>query len=136
VLVVKFITTRFLIACVKLSLRNEMQSQSQKPSSTITFRTAFPPSIIILMLVQIALIVGSLVTGAVYLGRFLDGLWATKPWLSVVLFLIATFISLPIIYRVGMRAIAKMEKADVALKAKTEETETQNTTLNELPVVV
>lgn len=89
-----------------------MQSQSQKPSSPITFRKAFPPSIVGLMFLQIAVIVGGLIVGAVYLGKFLDLRFDTKPWLTVVLFLIASFIAVPVTYRLGMRAIAKVKNAE------------------------
>jgi F0F1-type ATP synthase assembly protein I len=90
-----------------------MQSQSQKPSSPITFRKAFPPSIIGLMFVQIAVIVGGLIVGAVYLGKFLDARFATRPWLTVVSFLIATFVALPVTYSLGMKAINKVNQAEM-----------------------
>ena len=95
-----------------------MQSQSQKPSSPITFRKAFPPGVIGLMFLQIAVVVGGLIAGAVYLGKYLDALWGLRPWLTVVLFLIASIIALPITYRLGNRAIAKIDKAELELKEK------------------
>jgi F0F1-type ATP synthase assembly protein I len=79
------------------------------------------------MFLQIALIVGPLIVGAVYIGKFLDGLWATRPWLSVVLFLVATFIALPITYRLGMRTIANVEKAEQAQKTKENQAQAANT---------
>lgn len=106
----------------------EMQSQSQKPSSPITFRKAFPPSIIGPMLFQILVIVGGLVVGAVYLGKFLDARFNTGPWLTVVLFLIASFIAVPITYRLGMRAIAKISSTEPPPKEA--ESSSEDTALN------
>ena len=87
-----------------------MQNQSQKPSSPITFRKAFPPRIMGLMMLQIAVIVGGLIVGAVFIGMFLDVRFDTKPWLTVVFFLVASFIAVPVTYRLGMRTIAKVKK--------------------------
>ena len=87
-----------------------MQNQSQKPSSPITFREAFPPRIMGLMMLQIAVIVGGLIVGAVFIGMFLDVRFDTKPWLTVVFFLVASFIAVPVTYRLGMRTIAKVKK--------------------------
>ena len=70
-----------------LKFCHEMQSPKPSSPTPITFRQAFPPGTIGLMVLQIAVIVGGLVVGAAYLGKFLDVRFDTKPWLTLGLFL-------------------------------------------------
>ncbi len=85
---------------------------TEKGAPPKTFLQLFPLHIIAPMFVQIALIVGMLVVGAVYLGKFLDTQFNSRPWLTLALFLIATLIALPIIYRLGTRTITKLNELD------------------------
>lgn len=75
-----------------------------------------------LMVLQIAIIVGALVLGAVSLGRFLDELWDTRPWITVILAFASSIAACFITYRIGMRAVARTDR-ELPLKkpAATEE---------------
>ena len=80
------------------------------------------------MLFQIFVIVGGLVVGAVYLGKYLDTRFDTGPWLTLILFLMASFIAVPVTYRLGMRAIAKISDAEPPPKEA--EPSSEDATLN------
>lgn len=98
-----------------------MQSQSPKKvpkgsieaqaSPLVIFMRAFPPGIVGVMVVQIALIIGVLMIGSVFLGLTLDKQFGTRPLLVLVLPIASSFLSVFLTYRLGMRTVAKSRQA-------------------------
>ncbi|MCS7088457.1 MAG: AtpZ/AtpI family protein [Thermoflexales bacterium] len=90
-----------------------MQSQKQE-SPLVIFIRAFPPQVIGVMVVQIALINGALMLGGVLLGMSLDAQLGTRPLLTVALPLVGAVFSLLVAYRVGIATVVKARKAYLA----------------------
>ncbi len=82
--------------------------------TTKTTRTGqiFPLQIVIKMFAQIAIFVGGLLVGALFIGQFLDATFHTTPWLKFGLFALSSFPAIWIAYRVGRRAIQAANESD------------------------
>ena len=89
-------------------MQEKTHSEVQKPGGDV-FQNAFSPRVVGMMALQIAVIVGGMIVGAVYLGKFLDAQFNTAPWLSTILAVGSTFPAFYITYRLGKRAIARSE---------------------------
>jgi F0F1-type ATP synthase assembly protein I len=63
------------------------------------------------MVLQIAVIVGSLVIGSLVLGLFADKQFGTRPLFTLLLALISLFVSVWLTYRIALRTSAKAQKA-------------------------
>lgn len=87
----------------------------EKHSSNLSVLKAFPPHIIGLLIVQIAVVNGILVLGSIYLGKALDARMNTGVLFTVVFAVISLQLALFITYKLAMRAVAKVNKADVRL---------------------
>jgi hypothetical protein len=96
-------------------IESEMQG-SQKHASNLSVLKAFPPHIIGLLIVQIAVVNGILVIGSIYLGKALDARMNTGVLFTVVLAVISLQLALFITYKLAMRAVAKVNRADARLK--------------------
>lgn len=70
----------------------------------------FSAKTIVIMAIQIALIVGPLVLGALLLGRFLDTQLSTGPWLTVGFAVASSILASIIAYRVGMRTVLRVDR--------------------------
>lgn len=84
--------------------------ETQEPPFVI-FIKAFPPTIVGAMVMQIALIIGVLMIGSVFLGLALDKQLGTRPLLVLLLPITGTFISVFLTYKLGMRTVAKSRQA-------------------------
>jgi hypothetical protein len=108
--------------------------QSQQPSSPSTtiappptpvlLLKAFPPDLIGMMMLQVALVILILCAAAIYLGRILDAQFNARPWVSVGLLVMAAVVSLVIIYKLGLRTVAKAERAYSKWQTETKSPET------------
>ena len=110
-------------------MQNTSSNSTPAPSTADIFVKAFPPSVIGLMMVQIALVIGPLTVGAIFLGRYLDAQWNTRPWIMVGLLTLSSILSTFIVYRLGQRAVDKSQ--DAFLKWKEQE---QAAKISALPV--
>jgi hypothetical protein len=95
-----------------------MQS-GRKQMQNKTFLQMFPPRILVLLLLQIAIVNGVLVVGSIYIGKFLDAHMNTQLVFTVVLAVVSLQFALFLTYKLGMRAVAKLNQAD----ARAEEAE-------------
>ncbi|MCS7087179.1 MAG: AtpZ/AtpI family protein [Thermoflexales bacterium] len=82
-----------------------------RESPLVIFVKAFPPRIIGAMALQLALINGALMVGAVFLGMSLDAQLGSRPWLTIALPLFGALLSLGVAYRLAMIATRKSRKA-------------------------
>ena len=87
-----------------------MQSRKRE-SSLVIFIKAFPPHLVGIMVVQIALINGFLMIGGVFLGMALDRTFGTRPLLTIALPLIGAVLSVFVAYALGKLTINKSRKA-------------------------
>jgi F0F1-type ATP synthase assembly protein I len=95
-----------------LESRRQMQDKTQKEvqeSNSDVFQNAFSLRVVAKMALQIAVVVGGMIVGAVFLGKYLDGVFGTAPWLTAILALGSTFPAFYITYKLGTRAIAQSE---------------------------
>ena len=92
-----------------------MQSSSERPSTQSVLK-AFPPHIIGLLIVQIAVVNGALIIGSISLGKFLDARMNAGLLFTVILAVASLQLALFITYKLAMRAVAKVNKADLRLK--------------------
>lgn len=83
----------------------------KRESPFIIFLKAFPPQIIAAMAVQIALINGALMLGAVFLGITLDRQFDTRPLLTLSLPILGAVLSLFVTYRMAMRTVQRSRRA-------------------------
>jgi F0F1-type ATP synthase assembly protein I len=98
-----------------------MQSRTrERESSLVIFAKAFPPHVIGIMVVQIALINGALMIGGVFLGMMLDRQFGTSPLLTLALPILGAVLSVVMAYRLGLRAIKKSRKAYLQWQGKSE----------------
>jgi F0F1-type ATP synthase assembly protein I len=77
----------------------------------VIFLKAFPPQIIGVMVVQIALLNGLLMIGGAFLGMALDRQFGTRPLLTVLLPLLGALASVFLAYLLAKRAVMKSRKA-------------------------
>lgn len=77
----------------------------------VIFIKAFPPHIIGVMVVQIAVINGILMIGGAFLGMMLDRQFGTRPLLTVALPLLGALASVAVAYLLAKRAVAKSRQA-------------------------
>ena len=96
-----------------------MQTDRKPSTSEIMYR-AFPPHLVGLMVLQIAVVVVVIVAGCVLLGRFLDARFGTQPWLMLIGALVGSLTSVYATYRVGMRTVAKTRDAYEKWKQQTQ----------------
>ncbi len=96
-----------------------MQTDRKPTTSEIMFR-AFPPHLVGMMVLQIAVLVVVIVAGCVLLGRFLDARLGTQPWLMLVGALVGSVASVYATYRVGMRTVVKTRDAYEKWKQETQ----------------
>jgi xanthine/uracil permease len=92
------------------------------PPTPVILLKAFPPNVIGMMMLQVALVIFGLCVAAIYVGRQLDAQWNTAPWASVGLLVLAALLSLVIIYRLGLRTVKKAEIAYAKWQAETQQT--------------
>jgi F0F1-type ATP synthase assembly protein I len=98
-----------------------MQSRTrERESSLVIFAKAFPPHVIGIMVVQIALINGAMMIGGVFLGMMLDRQLGTSPLLTLVLPIFGAILSVVVAYRLGLRAIKQSRKAYLQWQGKPE----------------
>ena len=107
-----------------------MQSQSQKPSTAspsipppvpVIFLKAFPPGLIGMMMLQVAVVLLGLCGLAIFVGRRLDAQWNTRPWISVGLLVFAAVLALAIIYKLSLRTVEKTQTAYTKWQAETQQ---------------
>lgn len=87
-----------------------MQSRKRE-SSLVIFIKAFPPHLVGIMVVQIALINGILMIGGVFLGMALDRSFGTRPLLTLVLPLLGAVLSVFVAYALAKMTVQKSRKA-------------------------
>lgn len=87
-----------------------MQSRKRE-SSLVIFIKAFPPHLVGIMVVQIALINGLLMIGGVFLGMALDRTFGTRPLFTILLPLIGAVLSVFVAYGLGKLTVNKSRKA-------------------------
>jgi F0F1-type ATP synthase assembly protein I len=98
-----------------------MQSRTrERESSLVIFAKAFPPHVIGIMVVQIALINGALMIGGVFLGMMLDRQFGTSPLLTLALPILGAVLSVVVAYRLGLRAVKKSRQAYLQWQGKPE----------------
>jgi len=83
----------------------------QKKSPLEIFMRAFPPQIIIQMIVIIALLNGFLLVNSVLLGRELDRMWDSSPLWVLILLVFSALIGLFITYRVAVVTARRARRA-------------------------
>ena len=92
--------------------------QTPKPAtSNLMMFSVLPVKAIALMALQIAVVIGVLVAGAVVLGRYLDLLMGTKPWITVAMAVASSVAACFVTYRIGMRAVDRTNR-EVPLQKK------------------
>ena len=91
----------------------------RRESPLVIFIKAFPPQIVGIMVLQIALINGVLMIGAVFLGMALDRQFGTRPLFTLVLPIVGAITSVLIAYLMAMRTVKKSRKAYLNWKAST-----------------
>ena len=87
-----------------------MQSRKRE-SSLVIFIKAFPPHLIGIMVVQIALINGVLMVGGAFLGMALDRAFGTRPLLTLVLPLVGAVLSVFVAYALAKVTVKRSRKA-------------------------
>jgi hypothetical protein len=87
-----------------------MQSRKRE-SSLVIFIKAFPPHLVGIMVVQIAVINGVLMIGGAFLGMALDRALGTRPLLTLVLPLAGAVLSVFVAYALGKATVKKSRKA-------------------------
>lgn len=87
-----------------------MQSRKRE-SSLVIFIKAFPPRLVGIMVVEIALINGLLMIGGAFLGMALDRTFGTRPLLTIVLPLIGAVLSVFVAYALAKVTVKKSRKA-------------------------
>lgn len=105
------VATRFRHAKIEMAMQT-----SEKPLPKPSVLRAFPPHIIGLLIVQIAVVNGVLVVGSIYLAKFLDARMNTGVLFTVVLAVVSLQLALFITYKLAMRTVAKVNKADLRLQ--------------------
>ncbi|MFN3705710.1 MAG: AtpZ/AtpI family protein [Thermoflexales bacterium] len=88
----------------------------RKESPIVIFFKAFPPRIIGAMMLQIALINGSLMILAVMLGMSLDRSLSTRPLLTIALPVLAAVLSLVVAWRLALITSQRSRKAYLGWK--------------------
>ncbi len=83
----------------------------QRKSPLEIFFRAFPPQIIGLMAIQIALVNGALMLGGTFLGLALDRQMGTTPLWTLILPLASAIAALLITYRLAMLAVKRSRRA-------------------------
>ncbi len=107
---------------------------SNRESPLVIFIKAFPPRIIAGMMLQLALINGALMVGAVFLGMSLDARLGSRPWLTIALPLVGALLSMGVAYRLAMITTRKSRKAYLDwLAAKQQTAASQSATVAPLP---
>ncbi len=86
----------------------------KRESPFVIFLRAFPPHIIGVMAVQIALINGALMIGGVFLGILLDRQFDTRPLLTLALPIFGAILSVFLTYRMAMRTVKQSRQAYLA----------------------
>lgn len=89
---------------------------------------AFPPDLIGMMMLQVALVILGLCAAAIYMGRILDARFNIGPWASVILLMLAAVLALVIIYKLGLRTVAKAERAYSQWQTETQSSEVTTAT--------
>lgn len=85
--------------------------QTPKPTtSNLMMFNVLPVKAIALMVLQIAVDIGVLVAGAVVLGRYLDMLMDTKPWITVAMAVVSSVAACFVTYQIGMRAVDRTNR--------------------------
>ncbi len=87
-----------------------MQSRKHE-SSLVIFVKAFPPHLVGIMVVEIALINGLLMIGGVFLGMALDRTFGTRPLLTIALPMIGAVLSVFVAYALAKVTVNKSRKA-------------------------
>ena len=100
--------------------------QSETPSTPpvpvpVIMLKAFPPSIIGMMMLQVAVVLLGMCGAAIYVGRILDAQWNTRPWVSVGLLVFAAVMALAIIYKLSLRTVEKTQLAYTRWQAETQQ---------------
>jgi thiol:disulfide interchange protein len=99
-----------------------MQSETPIPPPVpVIMLKAFPPSIIGMMMLQVAVVLLGLCSAAIYVGRILDAQWNTRPWVSVGLLVLASVLALVIIYKLSLRTVEKTQLAYTKWQAETQQ---------------
>jgi len=88
-----------------------MPGPAQRESPLVIFLKAFPPRIIGAMVLQIAVLNGVLMIGAVFLGMALDGELGTRPLLTVALPVMAAAIAVLIAWRLALATAQRSRQA-------------------------
>jgi hypothetical protein len=86
-----------------------MASREESPIVILTH--ALPPAVLGAMLVQVAVIVGGLMIGALALGLFIDARFGSRPLFTLLFALTSLPISAWLTYRLAMRTSARARKA-------------------------
>ena len=98
----------------------------KKPSTSEIMYRAFPPNIMGLMILQIAVLNIAIVAACVFLGRFADAQFGTQPWLTSVGALVGSIASVYASYKVGIRTVAKTRDAYEKWKQQTQSIASDN----------
>ena len=93
--------------------------ESRKDSPIVILTRALPPAVIGAMVIQVALIIGGLMIGSVFLGLFVDARMGTRPLFTLILALLSLPVSVWLTYRLAMKTVTKARIAyDAYLESK------------------
>lgn len=83
----------------------------KKENPLVIMSKAFPPSLVAVMMMQILLVVGGVILGAVVLGLALDARLGTRPLLTLGLGVISLPVAVFLTYWLAMRSAKKSRQA-------------------------